>query len=84
MLARLAQVKPFVLVETHVPAAGVSQQAQAAIERFLLIGRRDLWRSVTGYLGWLHGPQGAAASPAEAQRQFTFCLLYTSPSPRDS
>ena len=75
LLTRLARVKPFVLQETMVPAAGVSQAAQIAIERYLLTGRRDLWRSAMQYLDWLHSAPGFSAPPVEAQRRFTLLRL---------
>ncbi|MFI6015240.1 hypothetical protein ACIBAG_41810 [Streptomyces sp. NPDC051243] len=70
LLTRLDRVKPFALHETMVPAAAPTPQAQAAVERFLLTGRRELRRRVAAYLAWLAGP-GRTASPQLAQRRFT-------------
>src|SRR5919106_1585943 len=75
LLTRLARVKPFVLYETMVPAAALSLVAQTGIERYLANGRRELRRLVEGFLGWLHGAEGCRATPAEAQRRFTFIRL---------
>jgi hypothetical protein len=75
LLTRLARVKPFALVETMVPAAAVSVVAQAAIERYLVNGRRELYTMVHKYLRWLYGPEGRRARPSDAQRRFTFLRL---------
>jgi len=75
LLTRLARVKPFVLYETMVPAAGLSLSAQTAIESYLARGRRELRSLVYKYLNWLNGPEGQSATPAEAQRRFTFVRL---------
>jgi hypothetical protein len=75
LLTRLGRVKPFALVETMVPAAAVSVVAQAAIERYLANGRRELYTMVHKYLRWLYGPRGRRARPSDAQRRFTFLRL---------
>ena len=72
MLTRLARVKPFALSEAMVPAAANSTQAEIAIGRYLIEGRRELRARVISYLQWLQGPDGRAASAEEAQRRFTF------------
>ncbi|MBV9048401.1 MAG: hypothetical protein JOY58_09040, partial [Solirubrobacterales bacterium] len=69
MLTRVARVRPFALQETMVPAATLTPQAQIAIERLLLGGRRELLDSGRNYLRWLAGP-GRFADPAEIQRRF--------------
>ena len=73
LLTRLAQVRPFVVNETMVPAA-TPTPAASAVDRFLLDGRRALRDRVEGYVGWLRGP-GAGASPSEQQRRFTVIRL---------
>ncbi len=75
LLTRLRRVKSFALNETMVPAAALSLLAQTAIERQLAGGRRALRRRVNDYLGWLCGPGGRAASPAEAHRRFALLRL---------
>ncbi|WP_437314170.1 hypothetical protein [Sorangium sp. So ce385] len=74
LLPRLARVKPFALHETMVPAAAISTPAQAAIENYLIAGRRRLRGDVLSYLRWLSGP-GKDGKPAEMQRQFTLLRL---------
>lgn len=71
---RLARVRPFVLIESMLPAAALLPSAQAAIERYLVIGRRKLHGTVAAFLTWLHA-NAASASAAEAQRRFTFLRL---------
>jgi hypothetical protein len=75
LLTRLARVRPFALVESMVPAAALPPQAQAAIETFLLAGRRDLRRRVGEFLAWLRSPYGAQAGAEGQQRRFSFLRL---------
>lgn len=75
LLTRLARVRSFALHETMVPAAALSLDAQVAIERYLAEGRRALRGLVGRYIGWLHSPDARAATPALAQRRFTFLRL---------
>ncbi|HEX8395194.1 MAG TPA: hypothetical protein VF665_22795 [Longimicrobium sp.] len=74
LLTRLARVKPFALHEPMVPAAAASTAAQSAIEHALAQGRRELRGRVMRFLAWLRGP-GAASTPQEAQRRFTFLRM---------
>jgi len=75
MLTRLARVEPFALHETMVPAAAVSIAAQAAIERYLADGRRELRSRIGEYLAWLGGPEAAIATAAHAHRRLAFLRL---------
>ena len=75
LLTRLERVKPFALHEPMLPAASILPTAQTAIERYLLQGRRELRNRVHRYLGWLRGARGQAATPAQAQRSFSFLRL---------
>lgn len=75
LLTRLAQIRPFVLGESMLPAANVSPSAQVAIEQQLALGRRELRKRVSAFQSWLDGPEGRAASPAQVQRRFTFIRL---------
>ena len=75
LLTRLARVRPLALHEPMVPAAGISPIAQTTIERYLAEGRRELRERVHAFLNWLQGPEGHRATPAEAQRRFTFLRL---------
>lgn len=74
LLTRLARVRPFALHEPMVPAAAASTAAQAAIERYLAEGRRELRGRVRTFLEWIRGP-GRGATPESAQRRFTFLRL---------
>lgn len=75
LLTRLDRVKPFILYETMVPAAALSNSAQAAIDGHLALGRNKLRSLVHAYLAWLQGAEGKAASPDVAQRRFSFLRL---------
>jgi hypothetical protein len=75
LLNRLDQIKSFALQETMVPAAALTVEAQAAIERYLVARRRELRTHVQRFLEWLHGPEGQRASPAEAQKRFVLLRL---------
>ncbi|MEP9379139.1 hypothetical protein ABLE91_20670 [Aquabacter sp. CN5-332] len=72
---RLARIKPFALQETMLPAAALLPRAQSAVERFLVSGRRELRGLIEGYLAWLDGPAGGAATPEEAHRRFVLLRL---------
>lgn len=75
LLTRLAHVKPFALVEPMVPAASLLPPTQSAVERYLVTGRHQLRKAVRNFLEWLQGPTAKLASPAQAQRRFTFLKL---------
>ena len=75
LLARLARIKPFALQEAMLPAADISPAAANAIERQLSSVRRRVRHDAERFLFWLHGPSGRAATPADAQRRFTFLRL---------
>lgn len=75
LLARLARVQPFVLIEPMLPAAALMPEAQSAIERYLLHGRRELRAMVKEFLAWLNSAAARRATAAEAQRRFTVLRL---------
>jgi hypothetical protein len=75
LLTRLARVRPFVLIEPMVPAAALLPRAQSAVERHLVLGRRELRAMVLGFLRWLRGPAALQSTAAEAQRRFSFLRL---------
>ncbi|MGJ7507419.1 hypothetical protein [Variovorax sp. GT1P44] len=75
LLTRLARVKPFALIEPMLPAAALQPGAQAATERYLVAGRREMRAMVLGFLSWLQGAPAERASAAEAQRRFTILRL---------
>jgi hypothetical protein len=75
LLARLTLIKPFALQETMLPAAALFPAAQSAIDRFLVLGRRELRRLVHAFLRWLMHRDSDAASAADAQRRFTMLRL---------
>jgi hypothetical protein len=75
LLTRLARVQSFMLHVPMVTAAAISLSAQAAIERYLAEGRRELRELVRAYLAWLGSAEGRLAGAAEAQRRFTVLRL---------
>lgn len=75
LLTRLVRVKPFVLQESMLPAAGLLPDSQVAIERYLMTGRRHLRRLVDGFIDWLHAPHEPGIDAAEAQRRFSILRL---------
>ena len=75
LLARLAQIRPFVLSETMVLAAALPYQAHRAIERFLYEGRMALRHRAGTFLDWLRG-DGRAAPPEEQQRRFVIIRMH--------
>ncbi len=74
LLTRLARIQPFALQETMLPAASLLPEAQTAIERFLISGRRELHNEIHVYRRWLRA-EGRAASPAEMQRRYAILKL---------
>jgi hypothetical protein len=74
LLTRLDRVKPFVLQETMVPAAALMPAAQAAIDRYLMRGRRELRERVVAYIHWLSSAGRGVPAP-EIQRRFTVLKL---------
>ncbi|HKY30676.1 MAG TPA: hypothetical protein VJM12_22280 [Pyrinomonadaceae bacterium] len=75
LLARLARVKPFALLEPMLPAAAVSPSAQTAIDNFLASGRRELRSRIRNFMKWLRSPAGLEATPEEAQSNFTIIRM---------
>jgi hypothetical protein len=75
LLTRLARVKPFVLQESMLPAAGLLPAAQTSIEGFLTRGRRYLQTRVNLFLAWLESPEARASNTEAAQRLFTMLRL---------
>lgn len=73
--SRLARIRPFVLIEPMVPAAALLPSAQSAIERYLMLGRRELHAMVGDFLAWLRR-HAVRASGAEGQRRFTLLRLH--------
>lgn len=71
---RLALVRPFALIEPMVPAAALLPTAQSAIERYLVLGRRELHATVATFQTWLRHARHTASAD-EAQRRFTFVRL---------
>jgi hypothetical protein len=75
LMTRLERVKPFALHETMLPAANILPAAQTGIERYLMKGRQELRGLIQHYIGWLRGPSGQRATPAQAQRLFSMLRL---------
>lgn len=75
LLNRIDRMQPFALIEPMVPAAALPPAAQAAIERHLTLGRRELRIMVRQFLAWLRGPAARRGTAADAQRRFTFVRL---------
>jgi hypothetical protein len=75
LMSRLVRVKSFALQETMLPAAALLPRAQSAIDRYLVVGRRQLRRLLHQFIRWLKHPSSAAATPEEAQRRFTMLRL---------
>jgi hypothetical protein len=75
LLTRLARLRPFALIEPMLPAAALQPAAQAATERYLVAGRREMRGLLLGFLGWLGSAAGQGASAAEAQRRWTVVRL---------
>lgn len=74
LLTRLGRMRPFALVESMLPAAGLLPRAQVAIERHLAIGRRDLEAAVRAFIAWL-AASAHSTDAATAQRRFTLLRL---------
>jgi hypothetical protein len=75
LLARLARVMPFALIEPMVPAAALLPRAQIGIEQQLATGRHDLRKMVREFMAWLRSPAARRSTAADAQRRFTFLRM---------
>lgn len=75
LLTRLRQLQSFALRETMVLAAGLTFEAQAAIERHVSALRRGLTRQVQAFLLWLQTDDARRQTAYEAQRRFTMLRL---------
>jgi hypothetical protein len=75
LLTRLWRIKPYALNTPAVPAATVSPQAQAAIEKHMLGGRQRLDGMVRKFIAWVDSPDGKSAAPDELQRAFSMLRL---------
>jgi len=75
LLTRLYRVRPFVLYETMVPAAGPSPVATAAIHKYLTGTARKLRTTVFDFLAWLKTAQERGFTPAQMQQRFTLVRL---------
>jgi hypothetical protein len=75
LLTRLDRVRPFALQETMVPAAALPPALLAAIDRYLIAGRRQVRQIVQSFIEWLRSPAGQSASPEAAHRRFTMLRL---------
>ena len=75
LLTRLARVKHFALIVPAVAAAEISKNAAIAIEKYLILGRRELKGLVNQYIWWLHTHEGQRVEADEAQRRLSILRL---------
>src|SRR5262249_9480958 len=74
LMTRLDRIKPFALLEPMVPAAGLFPNAQSAIERTMIEGRRELRRLIGSFLAWLARSKPSATAE-QAQRRLSIPRL---------
>ena len=74
LMTRLDRIKPFALLEPTVPAAGLFPNAQTAIERAMVEGRRELRRLIRSFLVWL-GKSKPVVTAEQAQRRLSIVRL---------
>jgi hypothetical protein len=75
LLTRLKRLQPYSLQMPMVTAAAISPSAQSAVESHMTKARARLRAMVLEFLRWLNRGEGRAATPAAAQRRFTFLRL---------
>jgi hypothetical protein len=75
LLVRLGRVKPFALQQTMVPAAALPPAVLAAIDRYLITGRRQVRQMVLKFIQWLRNPDRQWSSPEAAQRRFSMLRM---------
>jgi hypothetical protein len=75
LLQRISRIKSFALQETMVPAAALSVEAQAAVERHLARTIYRLKSRIREFLTWIESPEGQRAPPHLCQRRFTLLRL---------
>jgi len=74
LMTRLDRIKPFALLEPMVPAAGLFPNAQSAIERTMVEGRRELRRLMNSFLVWLAKAKSTSTAD-QAQRRLSIVRL---------
>src|SRR5215813_15409537 len=74
LMTRLDRIKPFALLEPMVPAASLFPNAQSAIERTMIEGRRELRRLISSFLAWLARSKPSATAE-QAQRRLSILRL---------
>jgi hypothetical protein len=74
LMTRLDRIKPFALLEPMVPAAGLFPNAQSAIERTMVEGRRELRLLIRGFLAWLEKSKSIVTAE-QAQRRLSILRL---------
>lgn len=74
LMTRLDRIKPFALLEPMVPAAGLFPNAQSAIERTMIEGRRELRRLIGSFLAWLARSKPSTTAE-QAQRRLAILRL---------
>jgi hypothetical protein len=75
LLQRLSRIKSFALQETMVPAAALSVEAQAAVERHMARTIHRLKQRVLKFIEWIGSSEGRHVPAHEAQRRFTLLRL---------
>jgi hypothetical protein len=75
LLTRLGRVRPFVLQEPMLPAAALAPDAQIAIERFLIAGRRHLRALVENFIDWISSAGSRQVDEQEGQERLTALRL---------
>ena len=75
LMQRVSRIKSFALQETMVPAAALSVEAQAAVERHLARALCRLKDRIRDFLDWIRSSEGQSAPPHVCQRRFTLLRL---------
>ncbi|MHA4846478.1 hypothetical protein ACX0G7_20040 [Flavitalea antarctica] len=75
LLSRLEMIKPFALTMPMVVAANISDDALKAVTDLIIVGNKELKKSVRDFVFWVRDPSGYHISSEEAQKRFALLKL---------
>src|SRR3954454_6029905 len=75
LISRLEMVKPFALSMPMVVAAAIPDEALKGITDLIVLGNRELKKSVKDFITWVKNPENQYTSTEELQSRFAILKL---------